>query len=613
MKILLPLLLGLLLLRVLDPFPVETLRLKYFDTLLTLKEPVESKTISLYNIDEDALAEGGQWPWPRQQLAALNHQLFDAGAVAVVYSVLFPEVDRFNGDAAFAESMAEIPTFLSAVATSDTDRQKGWHIGVATMGQVNENAINYSGILPNVDVLQASAAGTGIVNTAPEVDGLVRRVPMVIRVGESLYPALGLDVLRGLAGDPSYQVKASENGIQVVRVPSFDTINTDAAGRVWIDWATSFSEEPLASTIIFVGVTAAGISPLVPTPRGLMYPHQIQATLFETLLAGTSPVRPDWALGGEVLLILVIGLLTAFSASRLPVLSVPVGIVFVGSLTAIGSILGYLRFGVLIDAAWPVLSSLTVGSVGVGQRMISEYRQKLQIKGMFGTYVSPKLVQQLVDDPSLMKLGGDTKTMSFLFCDIVGFTPISEHFKNNNDPQGLVTLINRLLSALTDVVLSIDGTIDKYMGDCVMAFWNSPVDCPDHEERAVTCAAMMLVALEHLNKELELEEGLCSLGIGIGVNTGPAVVGNMGGKQRFDYSAIGDSVNVASRLEAKSRSYTEDVLIGEATAKAVPHMVEYLDSIEVKGKSEKLNVFSLTDEAIASSRLADYWVSGRKS
>ena len=613
MKILLPLLLGLLLLRVLDPFPVETLRLKYFDTLLTLKEPVESKTISLYNIDEDALAEGGQWPWPRQQLAALNHQLFDAGAVAVVYSVLFPEVDRFNGDAAFAESMAEIPTFLSAVATSDTDRQKGWHIGVATMGQVNENAINYSGILPNVDVLQASAAGTGIVNTAPEVDGLVRRVPMVIRVGESLYPALGLDVLRGLAGDPSYQVKASENGIQVVRVPSFDTINTDAAGRVWIDWATSFSEEPLASTIIFVGVTAAGISPLVPTPRGLMYPHQIQATLFETLLAGTSPVRPDWALGGEVLLILVIGLLTAFSASRLPVLSVPVGIVFVGSLTAIGSILGYLRFGVLIDAAWPVLSSLTVGSVGVGQRMISEYRQKLQIKGMFGTYVSPKLVQQLVDDPSLMKLGGDTKTMSFLFCDIVGFTPISEHFKNNNDPQGLVTLINRLLSALTDVVLSIDGTIDKYMGDCVMAFWNSPVDCPDHEERAVTCAAMMLVALEHLNKELELEEGLCSLGIGIGVNTGPAVVGNMGGKQRFDYSAIGDSVNVASRLEAKSRSYTEDVLIGETTAKAVPHMVEYLDSIEVKGKSEKLNVFSLTDEAIASSRLADYWVSERKS
>jgi len=612
LKILLPLLLGLLLLRVFDPFPVETLRLKYFDTLLTLKEPVESKTISLYNIDEDALAEGGQWPWPRQQLAALNHQLFDAGAVAVVYSVLFPEVDRFGGDAAFAESMTQMPTFLSAVATADTDRQEGWHIGVATMGPVLEHAFNYSGILPNVDVLQASAAGTGIVNTAPEVDGLVRRVPMVIRVGESLYPALGLDVLRGLAGDPSYQVKASENGIQVVRVPSFDTINTDAAGRVWIDWATSFSEEPLAGTIIFVGVTAAGISPLVPTPRGLMYPHQIQATLFEILMNGTSPVRPDWALGAEMLVILIFGLLTAWSVRYLPVLAVPTGVIVIGVLAVSASVWGYLRLDLLVDAAFPVLSSLVVGGTGVAQRMISEYRQKLQIKGMFGTYVSPKLVQQLVDDPSLMKLGGDTKTMSFLFCDIVGFTPISEHFKNNNDPQGLVTLINRLLSALTDVVLSIDGTIDKYMGDCVMAFWNSPVDCPDHEERAVTCAAMMLVALEHLNKELELE-GLPKLGIGVGLNTGPAVVGNMGGKQRFDYSAIGDSVNVAARLESSSRKYDEDVLIGEATAKAVPHMVEYLDSIQVKGKTENLEVYTLSSQTVSAAKLAEYWTSERKS
>jgi len=276
----------------------------------------------------------------------------------------------------------------------------------------------------------------------------------------------------------------------------------------------------------------------------------------------------------------------------LPVLVVPVGVIGIGALAASASVWGYLSLGILVDAAFPVLSSLTIGGTGVAQRMISEYRQKLQIKGMFGTYVSPKLVQQLVDDPSLMKLGGDTKTMSFLFCDIVGFTPISEHFKNNNDPQGLVTLINRLLSALTDVVLSLDGTIDKYMGDCVMAFWNSPVDCPDHEERAVTCAAMMLVALEHLNEELELE-GLPKLGIGVGLNTGPAVVGNMGGKQRFDYSAIGDSVNVAARLESSSRKYSEDVLIGEATAKAVPELVKYLDSIQVKGKEERLEVYTL--------------------
>ena len=595
MKVLLALLAGLLLFRVIDPWPIETLRLKYFDALLTINEPVQSQNISLYNIDEDALVKGGQWPWPRQQLAELNRSLLDAGAAAVVYSVLFPEKDRFGGDAEFAESMAQVPTFLSAVATADTDRQQGWHIGVATLGQVNENAINYSGILPNVAALQAAAIGTGVVNTAPEVDGLVRRVPMVIRVGESLYPALGLDVLRGLAGDPSYQVRGSETGIEAVRVPSFDTINTDAAGRVWIDWGTNFAQQPIEGTIMFVGVTAAGITPLVPTPRGLMYPHEIQATLFETLLTGSSPVRPDWALGGEFLAILLLGLGTALVVIRLPVLTVPVGVLAIGALTVSGSVWGYLRFGVLIDAAWPVLSSLTIGSVGVGQRMISEYRQKLQIKGMFGTYVSPKLVQQLVDDPSLMKLGGDTKTLSFLFCDIVGFTPMSEHFKNNNDPQGLVALVNRLLSALTDVVLSLDGTIDKYMGDCVMAFWGAPVDCEDHEEKAVACAGLMLIALEELNKEIEAE-GLPRLGIGIGVNTGPCVIGNMGGKTRFDYSAIGDAVNVAARLESSSRKYEQDVLIGETTAQAVPSMVEYLDSIEVKGKSEKLSVYTLSSQ-----------------
>ena len=596
MKPLLALLAALLFLRAIDPWPVETLRLKYFDALLTINEPLQSQNISLHNIDEDALAKGGQWPWPRQQLAELNRSLLDSGAAAVVYSVLFPEEDRFGGDAEFAESMAQVPTFLSAVATADTDRQEGWSIGVATLGQVNENAINYPGILPNVAALQAAAIGTGVVNTAPEVDGLVRRVPMVVRVGESLYPALGLDVLRGLAGDPSYQVRGSETGIEAVRVPSFDTIKTDAAGRVWIDWGTTFAQQPIKGTIMFVGVTAAGITPMVPTPRGLMYPHEIQATLFETLLTGSSPVRPDWALGAEMLFILLVGLVTAFFVSRLPVLGVPVGIVVVGALTATGSVWGYLRFGILVDAAWPVLSSLTIGSVGVGQRMISEYRQKLQIKGMFGTYVSPKLVQQLVDDPSLMKLGGETKTMSFLFCDIVGFTPMSEHFKNNNDPQGLVALVNRLLSALTDVVLSLDGTIDKYMGDCVMAFWGAPVDCEDHEEKAVACAGLMLIALEELNKEIEVE-GLPRLGIGIGVNTGPCVIGNMGGKTRFDYSAIGDAVNVAARLESGSRKYKEDVLIGETTALAVPSMVKYLDSIEVKGKSEKLSVYTLSENS----------------
>ena len=221
-----------LFLRILDPWPVETVRLKAFDALFSLGDSVTSEYLAIYDIDEDALAEKGQWPWPRQDLAKLSDELLGAGAAAVVYTVLFPEADRFGGDAAFAESMQRIPTFLSAAATTDTTRQEGWHIGVATMGPVLDQALEYPGILPNVTILQDSAAGTGIVNTVPEVDGLVRRVPMLVRVGEALYPALGLAVLRGLAGDPSYQAKAGEAGIQAVRVPSFKTVQTDGVGRV---------------------------------------------------------------------------------------------------------------------------------------------------------------------------------------------------------------------------------------------------------------------------------------------------------------------------------------------------------------------------------------------
>ena len=234
---------GLVALRIFDPWPVETLRLKYFDALFSLGEPRPSEYLAVHDIDEDALATHGQWPCPRHQLAALNDELLAQGASAVVYTVLFPETDRFGGDQAFAESMQRLPTFLSAVATTDTTRQEGWHIGVAMLGPVKENTLQYPGILPNVALLQENAVGTGVVNSVPEVDGLVRRVPMVIRVGDALYPALGLDVLRGLAGDPSYQVKAGDAGIQAVRVPNFNTIETDSVGRVWVDWNTTLTSD----------------------------------------------------------------------------------------------------------------------------------------------------------------------------------------------------------------------------------------------------------------------------------------------------------------------------------------------------------------------------------
>ena len=578
-------------LRVFDPGPVETVRLKAFDALFSLGDPVTSEYLATYDIDEDALAEKGQWPWPRQDLAKLNDELLAAGAAAVVYTVLFPEADRFGGDQEFAESMQRLPTFLSAAATTDTTRQEGWHIGVATMGPVLERALGYPGILPNVQILQESAAGTGVVNTAPEVDGLVRRVPMLVRVGEALYPALGLDVLRGLAGDPSYQAKAGDAGIQAVRVPSFKTVQTDSVGRVWINWNTEIPTE-IAGRVVLVGVTAAGITPLVPTPKGLMHPHRIQGALFETLLQGTAPIRPDWALAAELLAILVLGVGVAVISQRFPVPWVSITVLGLSAATAGASVLAYTRLNFLIDAAFPVLTLLGVGGTGIAQRMIAEYRLKLQIRGQFGTYVSPDLVKQLENDPSLLRLGGETKTMTFLFCDIVGFTPISE--KLQEDPQKLVGLINRLLTQLTDCVLSHGGTVDKFMGDCIMAFWGAPMECEDHAQQAMLASKDMLMLLDDLNRQLDAED-LPHLNVGVGINTGPCVVGNMGSEARFDYSVLGDAVNTASRLEGQTRNYDDWILIGENTAAIEPDWVQYVDAIRVKGKSEPLNVYTLKD------------------
>ena len=588
MRLTLAFVVGMLFLRIWDPWPVETLRLKYFDTLFSLKDPKPSDYLAIYDIDEKALEEGGQWPWPRQDLAQLNQQLLEQGASAVVYTVLFPETDRFGGDAAFASSMESLPTFLSAVAIQDK-KLHGWHTGVAMMGPVKESVLQYPGILPNVPSLQAAAVGTGIVNSSPEVDGLVRRVPMLVRVGEELYPALGLDVLRGLAGDPSYQVKASEAGVQAVRVPSFNTIQTDSVGRVWIDWNTTF-EAPIEGRIVFVGVTAAGISPMVPTPIGLMHPHRIQAALFETLIQGTAPVRPDWALAAEILVILALGAFVAMVTRFFSVTWVPVWVGGSSLIAASTSVWGYVRFGLLLDAAVPVLTMLTVGTAGVAQRMIAEYRLKLQIRGQFGTYVSPDLVKQLENDPSLLRLGGETKTMTFLFSDIVGFTPISE--KLQADPQALVELINRLLTQLTDCVLRHGGTVDKFMGDCIMAFWGAPLDCEDHAERAMLTARDMLLILDDLNAQLDAEN-LPHLNIGVGINSGQCVVGNMGSQSRFDYSVLGDSVNIASRLEGQTRNYEDWILIGESTVQYRPDWTKYVDAIQVKGKSEPLRVYTL--------------------
>jgi adenylate cyclase len=324
---------------------------------------------------------------------------------------------------------------------------------------------------------------------------------------------------------------------------------------------------------------------------GQLFPHQIQASLFETLLNGTSPVRPDWALALEMAIILLLGAVVAWLSGHLSVYWVPAAIFCIGAVTVSGSLWAYLRYGILLDAAVPTLSVAILGSTGTAQRMISEYRLKLQIRGMFGTYVSPKLVKQLEDNPELMRLGGETRTVTIMFADIVNFTPLSERLQD--DPQKLVFLINRLLTKLSREILENDGTIDKFQGDCVMAGWNMLGEyCPNHEEKALVAAEGMVKALQDFNVEIEAE-GFPRLDIGIGINTGRCVVGNMGSEDRFDFSMLGDDVNLAARLEVATRRVGRRVLVGENTAKKALSICEYVDKISVKGKEGLIDVYSI--------------------
>ena len=586
-RLLIPLIVLVVAVRVFDPWPIETIRLKYFDFLLTLQDDRDSELIALYDIDEAALAENGQWPWPRSYLADLNSELAERGAIAVVYSVLFPEPDRFLQDGEFALSMQEIPTFLSAVATTSTNRGDGWDIGVATMGPVLENAMQYSGILPNVQALQEASTGTGVVNAAPEVDGLVRRVPALINVQGQLYPALSVDVLRGLAGDLSYQARAGESGIEAVRIPAYDTIQTDSAGRIWIDWNTRFSNN-VENKIVYVGVTAAGISPLVPSPVGQLFPHQIQANLLETLLQGSAPLRPDWSLAAEAMGLFVLALSAALLARFLPVYGVAASIFMIGSLTAFGSVWVYLRMGILIDASLPILGAFTVGGAGISQRMAAEYKLKMQIKGQFEHYLDPRQVKKLQDNPELLVLGGEKRYATWIFTDVRGFTSMSERLQ----PEQVTYVMNRALTVQQACVQKHGGMVDKYIGDALMGAFSIPIEMEHHEEAAVACAREMIEDMKVLNEELKAE-GCPSITIGIGISSGWAIVGNMGSEKRFDFTAIGDAVNCGSRLESSTKALAVDCLISEATAKACRFDLRYVQEIEVKGKSESLRVYTL--------------------
>jgi adenylate cyclase len=585
-------LIGILLLAILvwNPTPFKILELKTFDWLMASKEPVQDNMILLVDLDEEIVQAYGGYPLPRSLYATLIEKT--QGTAGVTVLMPDPDIRGAGQDAQLAQALLRNPAVLAYTASNQAT-QVGPHVGTAQLGgDPQEWLYQYPGILRQ----QHNAVGVGLINSSPELDGVVRRLPLVVGSGGKLFPSFALEMLRVGVGDPSYQISTKETGIEWLRIPSFPVINTDSNSRIWItsninfhrQTAAEFIQKPMegAAFVIF-GVTAEGVVNPVPTAGGAIYPHELQANVLHHLINGTSPVQPVWAAAAELGVALLLILILLVTASHV-YFSAPIFLSSIGALVY-GSWYAY-QSSYLLDVSGTILISFLFFTVVTFRNFLQQYFMRMEVKKQFGTYVSPALVKKLQKDPSLLRLGGETKRLTFLFSDIRGFTPISEKYQK--DPQGLTKLINRFLDNQTEIILKHEGTIDKYMGDCIMAFWNAPLDVEEQERKATECALEMRVALGKLNEKLA-EEGLDQIHTGAGINTGPCVVGNFGSSTRFDYSVLGDAVNLAARLESSCKTYDTDLIISEHSL-VDGFDYTYLDNVTVKGKSEPVKIYTIT-------------------
>ena len=589
--------------RVADPQLLEQFRLSIFDQYIQSIPVEHSNDIVLINISESSLEAYGQYPWPRQNHAAVISDLRNSNAGMIGFTIMFPEADRFGGDEVFASWIKDNGIILSQDADANGRSKKAPYVGYATFGysgDVLDLTYRYGGLITNIDSLESNAWGAGLLNGAPEVDNLTRRIPLLSQVNGDLYPSFALETVRAMQGKKSYTIKLNETGIESIILRPF-IIPTDERGSIWLKWNTHFESidydgQPLPDLkgkTAIIGVTAKGIVPQVSTPAGLLYPHEIQANALQTIISDKPISRPQWTFIAELGMIVLGSLLIVLAVYYLPIW---IGLVFfVGSAVAVSlaSYYAWYEFSILLDLSASLIIYILLLTSASFNNFYKQFVLRQQIKKQFGTYVSPDLVKQLQKDPSLLKLGGERKEMTFMFMDICGFTPISEHYKNNDDPEGLVILINNYLDTMTKIVLKNGGTIDKFMGDCIMAFWNAPLDCEDHADKAVQTSIEICEAADELIQQLE-DQGLPRIDIGIGINTGTCIVGNMGSESRFDYSVIGDAVNLGARLEGQTRNYDGvRVLLGPETYRSCKDRAfAEVDRILVKGKSEKVTIFT---------------------
>ena len=575
--------------RIADPSFVESVRLRYFDTLITNKAPTENNIYTV-NIDEASLDKYGQWPLPRAEYAKIIQDLYKRNAGLVVLNVLMPEKDRTGGDSILGQTLTQYPVILGSVPsakTKNTPRAPGSVVvGSEYIDVLND--VSVPGLIANVPELENNAYGIGIVNTLAEIDGVNRRLPLIVTMGDKLYPALSLETLRAAAGDTTFQVKLNQNGIEKMRIPKFGPITTDSIGRIWIDWSQQSKSVSLTNlpkdfggAIVIVGPTAAGISNPVGTSKGAVFPHDVQASVVATMMNNVVIQRPGDADKYETWALAVLGIALLF-LTRWTYVGLASGIISLCILYPVSQYL-YTTHLWLVDITAIAVGITLILLHAYGVKFVSEFLQKQAIKKQFAGYCSKEVVELLQKDPDLIKRGV-RKDVSVMFSDLRGFTPIGEHY--GDDVAGLGRYMNGYMDAISQPMLDNKGMIIKYVGDASMHIHGAPIEDVNHARTIVRVGLEMLDAVDEYTKLMEAQ-GLPPAAMGWGCNSGVGFIGEMGSTDRHSYDILGDMVSTAARLEARCKAYGVLCIIGAETYNRTKDDFFYLllDNLQPKGKT----------------------------
>ena len=584
-----------------NPSFVESLRLRYFDQLIVNQQPVENNIYTV-DIDEATIDAYGQWPFPRGDYAELINDLYNRGAGLVVFNVLMSEPDRLGEDQILAETMQQFPVVVTILGAEE-NKNEAVNPGATIINSDYLYTIpSVPGIIANVPDVEFNAVGNGITNSWPEIDGVTRRIPLVVESSGVLYPNVTMEVLRVIAGDPSFQIKLNELGVDKLRIPQFGAIQTSPTGEVWIDWSQNYKgysavdlPDDFGGGIVFVGPTAAGVTQPIATAAGSVFPHQIQAVMLGTVFNESNISRhPDAEQWAELAAFIGAGILL-IALARWTYVGIAFFIMSVGGFIGV-SIYVFNTQNILIDGATISAFLLLVGLKRYVLKFVDEFLQKQAIKKQFEGYASPAVVRILQENPALVK-DGIKKEVSILFSDLRGFTPLGESF--GDDVKGLTRIMNGYMDAITQPVLDADGMIIKYIGDASMHIHNAPIDDPEHAKTAVATGLKMLKAVEKFNEEIIIPEGRPPVGMGAGINTGLGYIGEMGSTKRHSYDVLGDAVSTAARVESKCKEYGCLLLVGEETYKQTKDDFFWLkvDDLQVKGKSVGLSIYTVLDDA----------------